>query len=529
MRVQLIHPPAFLNPTALTALRPSLPLGLAYIAGSARAAGHDVSIIDAVGDDPNLIVRIGKVAQLGTPVDGIVAAIAPETQVIGVSAMFTYQWFVVRELIQAIKAARPDVLVVGGGEHFTGLPAVSLEQSPVDILVIGEGEEIFVDLLKRYEAWHADHQHDLSNIGASVCDWAEGLAGTVYRRDDEIVPEERRARILDVDNIPAPAWELFDVKGYDENRLINGVRSGRTMPVLATRGCPYRCRYCSSANAWTTKWVAREPKQVVDEIEGYVETYGATNFPFQDLTAILKRDWILDFCNELIDRDLKITWQLPTGTRCEVIDDEVAALLRRSGSMQLNFAPESGSEEVRKKIAKQMKEESLFNAVKAAVGQGINVTCFFVLGFPRDNVEAYRDTARWAARLAKLGVDDAAVGFFFPIPGTSFFKELEDEGRAELDENLILAPIFVHDRWLTENRNYSVTLSAATLTYWRYRIVWAFYSRAVIFNPKRWLRIVRNFYSGREDSKFDSFLQILKERFITKRAAKVSTPPGNSR
>ena len=78
MRVQLVHPPAFLNPTALTALRPSLPLGLAYIAGSARTAGHDVSIIDAVGDDPDLIVRTGRVARLGTPTDRMVAAIDSE-------------------------------------------------------------------------------------------------------------------------------------------------------------------------------------------------------------------------------------------------------------------------------------------------------------------------------------------------------------------------------------------------------------------------------------------------------------------
>jgi radical SAM superfamily enzyme YgiQ (UPF0313 family) len=521
MRLQLVHPPAYLNPTALTALRPSLPLGLAYIAGSAKRAGHDVTIIDAVGDDPELIVRTGRVARLGTPTDRMVSAIDPETQVVGVSAMFTYQWPIVSELIKSIKIARPDILVVGGGEHFTGLPQVSLEQSPIDILVIGEGEETFVELLNRYAEWLEQHDGEPGDVAAGVSSWADGLASAVYRRDNEIVAEERRDRIRDIDEIPAPAWELFDVKGYDDHRLINGVRSGRTMPVLATRGCPYRCRYCSSPNAWTTKWVAREPKQVVDEIQGYIDTFGATNFPFQDLTAILKRDWIIDFCNELIDRDLNITWQLPTGTRCEVVDDEVAGLLSRSGSMQLNFAPESGSEAVRKKISKQMTEESLFNAVKAAVGQGINVTCFFVLAFPGDEVDDYRETVRWARRLAKLGVDDIAVGFFFPIPGTSFFEELEQGGHITLNEDLILAPIFVHDRWLVEERNFSLTLSARTLTYWRYRVVWAFYARAVIFNPKRWVRIARNLLSGKEDSKFDSFLQILKERFITKRASKV--------
>ncbi|MED5331050.1 MAG: radical SAM protein [Planctomycetota bacterium] len=518
MRIQLIHPPAYLNPTALTALRPSLPLGLAYIVASARKAGHDVSVIDAVGENPTLVVREGPVARLGTATKDIVPQILPETQVVGISAMFTYQWPVVSQLITEIKEARPDLLVVGGGEHFTGLPDESLEGCPADILLLGEGEETFVSLLRRYEKFISKNKEDGVDPAPHVAEWAEGLAGAAYRKDGEIVHEERRARILEIDSIPTPAWDLFDVRGYDDNRLINGARPGRTMPILATRGCPYRCAFCSSPSAWTTKWIARDPKLVVDEIQSYVEEYGASNFPFQDLTAILKRNWIIDFCNELIDRNLNITWQLPTGTRCEVVDEEVATLLKKSGSLVLNFAPESGSAKVREKIRKQMTEESLFGAVEAAVNHRLNVACFFLLGFPGDEVSDYKETIRWAKRLARLGVDDLAVGFFFPIPGTQLYNELKEDGHIELNTDLILAPIFVHDRWLTEDRNFSLALSARTLTWWRFRIVWAFYSRAVIFNPRRWARLIRNFATGYEDSKLDSFLQILKERFITRRA-----------
>ena len=520
MRVQLLHPPAFLNPTALTALRPSLPLGMAYIAAAIRSAGHDVAVIDAVGEAPETIVRLERVARLGLSTADIVARIDPHTRVLGISAMFTYQWPVLREIIDAVRAARPDLLLVGGGEHFTGLPDESLTHHPVDICVIGEGEDTIAELLERYENHLHEHGGHPGVPGERVQEWAGGLAGTAYRRDGEVLHEPRRDRIKDVDAIAPPAWDLLDVQGYDEHRLVNGVRSGRTMPVLATRGCPYRCAYCSSPNAWTQRWYARDPTSVVDEIQRWHETYGATNFPFQDLTAILKRKWIVTFCNELIARDLKVTWQLPTGTRCEVVDAEVAGLLRRSGSLQVNFAPESGSQAVREKVSKNMTEESLFNAVGAAVAAGLNVTCFFVLGFPRDQVSDFKETVRWARKLAKLGVDDVAVGFFFPIPGTRFYNELLADGKLTLDDDLVLAPIFVHDRWLTEDRNYSGSLSARTLTWWRYRIVWSFYSRAILLNPRRWLRIARNFVSGREDSKFDSFLQILKERFITRRAVR---------
>jgi len=521
MRIQLIHPPAFLNPTALTALRPSLPLGLAYIAGSLRAAGHEVSVLDAVGAAPARVVRKGRVAQLGLEVDEIVARLDPQARMIGVTSMFTYQWNVVRELLHAIKRARPDALLVGGGEHFTGLPEFSLKESPVDVLVLGEGEETIVALAKRYEDWTNRNTHDPGVTTLELAEWMiEPLAGTAWRKGGEIVVEERRARMRDVDSIPQPAWDLFDVRGYDENGLVTGIHRGITVPILATRGCPYRCAYCSSPNMWTTKWVARDPKLVADEIEGYVRDYGAANFPFHDLTAILKREWVIDFCKEIVARGLKINWQLPSGTRCEVVDGEVAALLAQSGGWSLNFAPESGSDDVRRKVHKQMTEKSLFGAVDAAVKHGLNTSVFFVLGFPGDRVQDFRATAKWAARLAKAGVDDVAVGFFFPIPGTQFYRELVEQGRLQLTEQVMQAPLFVHDRWLTEDRNFSVGLKARTLTWWRYRIVFAFYLRAVLLNPRRWARLWKNFRSGREDSKLDSFLQILKERFFTRRAAK---------
>jgi radical SAM superfamily enzyme YgiQ (UPF0313 family) len=522
MRIQLIHPPAFLNPTALTALRPSLPLGLAYIAGSLRAAGHEVSVLDAVGEAPDRVVRKGRVAQLGLEVDEIVARLDPRARLIGVSSMFTYQWKVVKELLVAIKKARPDALLVGGGEHFTGLPEFSLQEAPVDVLVLGEGEETIVALAKRYEDWTHRNAHDPGVTLVDLEAWLgeAPLSGIAWRRGGKVVLEERRARVRDVDGIPLPAWDLFEVKGYDSNGLVSGIHCGITVPILATRGCPYRCAYCSSPNMWTTKWIARDARLVADEIEGYVRDYGATNFPFHDLTAILRRDWVIEFCKEIIGRGLKINWQLPSGTRCEVVDSEVASLLAQSGGWSLNFAPESGSEDVRKKVHKQMTEKSLFGAVDAAVEHGLNTSVFFVLGFPGDRVQDFRETRRWAARLAKAGVDDLAVGFFFPIPGTQFYRELVAQGRLELTEEVTQAPLFVHDRWLTEDRNFSVGLKARTLTYWRYRIVFAFYLRAVLLNPRRWARLWKNFRSGREDSKLDSFLQILKERFFTRRAAK---------
>ena len=97
------------------------------------------------------------------------------------------------------------------------------------------------------------------------------------------------------------------------------------------------------------------------------------------------------------------------------------------------------------------------------------------------------------------------------------------EGEADLNDDLLLAPIFVHNSVLKEKNNYSHSLPARTLTYWRYRAVWAFYSRAFLLSPRRTARTLWNLVRGREESKFDSFLQILKERFITRRSVKESS------
>ena len=107
---------------------------------------------------------------------------------------------------------------------------------------------------------------------------------------------------------------------------------------------------------------------------------------------------------------------------------------------------------VRAKVAKQMSEKSLFNAVHAAVKHKLNTSVFFVLGFPGDQVADFKETLKWARRLARAGVEDLAVGFYFPIPGTRFYKELQSRGKAVLTDELMMAPIFVHDRWLTEDR-----------------------------------------------------------------------------
>ncbi len=505
MKVTLIHPPVYINKHGLTALRPSLPLGLAYVAAVLRDDKHVITVVDALGMAPEQMIADGDIWRLGLTPAEIIARIPADTQAIGITSMWSYSWPIVRELIHALRAAFPKVAIVCGGEHFTAVPDLSMEQAPIDFLVLGEGEETAVALFRALELG-LDHTV---------------IAGIAFRTaDGKVQKNPRRDRIKNVDELPWPAWEYFDIEAYSSNRLVSGIYYGKTVPILATRGCPYQCTYCSSPNMWTTRWYARSAKDVVDEIESYHRTRGATNFPFQDLTAILKRDWVVDFCREVEQRNLKITWQLPAGTRSEIIDEEVARLLVRSGCRSLNFAPESGSERTRKHMKKMLTDEKLFRAVHASVKAGLNVGAFFVLAYPTDEKEDMQATVRLAAKLGRAGIDDVSAGFFFPLPSTEITRQLEQEGKVQYTDAFLKLPIYVHNKFLSEDRKFCDAFTARQLTRWKYKVVAAFYLNSFLFRPGRVFRILWNFVRGKETSKMESFLQETVRKFrLRKRKA----------
>jgi radical SAM superfamily enzyme YgiQ (UPF0313 family) len=509
MKVTLIHPPVYINKNGLTALRPSLPLGLAYIAAVLRDDKHTIHVIDALGLAPEQMVPDGDIWRLGLTPEQIVERIPADTRAIGLTSMWSYSWPIVRELIHKVKAAFPNVPIVCGGEHFTAVPDLSMEQAPIDFLVLGEGEETAVALFRALELG-LDHTV---------------IPGIAFRTADGTTQKNpRRDRIKNVDEIPWPAWEYFDIEAYSSNRLVSGIYYGKTVPILATRGCPYQCTYCSSPNMWTTRWYARSPKDVLDEIEKYHRLYGANNFPFQDLTAILKREWVVEFCSEVERRNLKITWQLPAGTRSEIIDEEVASLLVRSGCRSLNFAPESGSERTRKHMKKMLTDEKLFRAVHASVKAGLNVGAFFVLAYPTDEKEDMQASVRLAARLGRAGIDDVSAGFFFPLPSTEITRQLEKEGKIKYDDAFLKLPIYVHNKFLSEDRKFCDAFTARQLTRWKYKVVAAFYLNSFLFRPGRVLRILWNFVRGRETSKMESFLQETLRKFRLRKKTQPRAP-----
>ncbi|PYM20166.1 MAG: hypothetical protein DMD78_22270 [Candidatus Rokuibacteriota bacterium] len=503
--IALVNPPGIKTFSGLQMHTPNPPLGLAYVAAALREAGFAYRVIDATGAALDAVSpypdRTDFMMQ-GLTVDETVRRIPAEADVIGVSCMFSTLWPLTHRVAVAIREKFPRALLVLGGEHGTAVPEHVLATSPFDVVVLGEGEETFVELLRARQAGRP--------LGA--------VKGIAYRDNGRVATTGLSERRRDVDAIAPPDWASFPIGEYIDRHQTNGINLGRSMPILGTRGCPFQCTFCSNPAMWTQRWIARNPRLLADEMERYAREYGVTNFDFQDLTAIVKRQWIVDFCRELIGRNLNITWQMPSGTRAEVFDAEVADLLYRSGCRALAFAPESGSPEILKAVKKQVDLAHMLAAMRAAVRRGLKLSCFIVIGFPDDTPGTLRQTLRLIRRMAVLGVYDVAVSKFVPYPGSALFRRLQHEGKLELDDAFFVSPM---DFYTAKAPSYADGVSSRRL-YWTMLWMFAnFYVISFALRPWRVARALgRALLTGREETRYAKwFVDVLFTRRRWRRLA----------
>ena len=503
--IALVNPPGIKTFSGLQMHTPNPPLGLAYVAAALREAGFAYQVIDATGaalDAVSPYPDRSDFMMQGLTVEETVRRIPADADVIGVSCMFSTLWPLTHRVADAIRARFPRALLVLGGEHGTAVPEHVLATSPFDVVVLGEGEETFVELLRARAR------------GAPLAE----VKGIAYRENGRVMTNGLSERRKDVDAIPPPDWASFPIREYIDRHQTNGINLGRSMPILGTRGCPFQCTFCSNPGMWTQRWIARNPVQLADEMERYVREFGVTNFDFQDLTAIVKRQWIVDFCRELIRRDLGITWQMPSGTRAEVFDAEVADLLYRSGCRALAFAPESGSPEILKAVKKQVDLGHMLASMKAAVRRGLKLSCFIVIGFPDDTPATLRQTLSLIRRMAVLGVYDIAVSKFVPYPGSALFRRLQQEGKLQLDDEFFVSPM---DFYTAKAPSYADAVSSRRL-YWT--MLWMFVNFYVISFALRPWRVARALgralLTGREETRYAKwFVDVLFTRRRWRRLA----------
>lgn len=500
MQICLVRSP-ILVPKSHPIVQFTPPLGIAYLAGTLREAGFGVQVVDGLGEALDERHPADNDCFLyGLHPNEVVARITDDTQIIGVSAAFSFEWPTCRDLIGRIRKRFPSALIIGGGEHITALPELSLSESALDIAVLGEGEEVLLNIVK---ARHAGAS-DLSTI-----------TGIVYKTGaGEIRRTGTHGRIRNIDDISIPAWDLIPIEEYLDRGMGFGVHRGRSMPVLASRGCPYQCTFCSSPQMWTTRWIPRNPDRLLDELEHYQRRYTVTNFDFYDLTAIVKKSWIVEFCHKIEQRGLKFTWQLPSGTRSEAIDGEVAPLLYLSGCRNLSYAPESGSPSVLERIKKRINPEHVLDSIRSSVDAGINVKCNLIIGFPGETYKEIAETFCFVAKLAMAGAHDLSIWVFSPYPGSELFEQLRTAGAIRMDERYYDDLRSYADT--TRTKSFTDTVPSHMLKLLRRSGTVLFYVVAWFRRPWRPFVIVWNVIKGTHESRSELALSTILKRFRMK-------------
>jgi tRNA A37 methylthiotransferase MiaB len=472
------------------------PLELACLAAVLEQAGYAVRVIDAYGEAPNRAVEIAgtRLNTLGLTADEIARAVPRETQVVGVACMFSQDWLYAKSVIAAVHAAVPHAKIIVGGEHATADPAHVLRTArAVTACALGEGEVTVVEFA------------DAVLRGRDL----RAVAGLVLRGEDGAPARTApRARVRAIDDLPWPAWHLVPTLSmYLENHFGFEEQNRRAMPMLATRGCPYRCTFCSSPTMWGTSWFARDPRKVVEEIKRYVERYRIEHVEFYDLTAVVARDWILEFSRLLEAEHLEITWRLPSGTRSEALDEEALEAMVRSGCEAIVYAPESGSPRTLARIKKMVEPARMLRSMRAAVRTGMHVRAHFIMGMPGQTLGEIGESYAFIAKMAWVGAHDVTAFFFYPYPGSEMHRDLVAKGRIDPTspayDELLAGACFTDFKNV---QSWSEYFSPGAVRLLCVGAMGLFYSLSFLLRPLRWAQSFARVSRGRPFTWLERFV-----------------------
>jgi len=413
MRVTLINPNICMQKGDFFGTGiPYLPMSLAWVAGSLRS-NHDIMVIDAFGENPMHFRTEGKLHIQGLTIPQILERVPKDTEAICVYAAKVVAFTVTKDIVRALrKEFQVPIIIL---ENTQSVVAYSLKvagkeflDAGADYCLIGESENRIEKLLVAIREKKTP-----------------AFDGILYRKDGKDVLIDKKEYIMNLDELPFPAWDLFPLQNYWKLGYAHGPMQGKYVPLLTSRGCPYGCKYCVVPETNARRWRFRSPKNVVDEIEHWVKTLGVTEFHFEDLNPTVRKERITEMSKEIIARNLKISWKIVAGTKVETMDKDTVTWMAKAGCTYISISPESGSPAVLKLMDKPFNHELALDLVRHMHKQGITTQACFVLGFPGEKPEDLQLTRKYVRKLVRAGIDEVALFVMTPIPGSNQFSALD--------------------------------------------------------------------------------------------------------
>lgn len=363
------------------------PMGLAYLAASIKKAGiAKVEIIDAAA------LEYGE-----KELKEHLARTKPD--IVGISIL-TPMYLRAKETIDIAKETLSNVKIIVGGPHVTVFPEITLQENPkIDIAIFGEAEDTIIEVISALKENKA----------------LSGIKGTAYREDGKIRLNEKRALCLDIDSIPLPARGLLPMQKY-----VPAPTYFKRLPsylILASRGCPFNCAYCSKVSGKIYR--KHSVERIMQEIDILISQYGAMDIIFRDDTFTVDKEHITKLCNAMIEKGInkKIEWSCMT--RVNLVDSKLLKLMRQAGCWSIHYGVESGSQRLLDLIDKGITIQQVKDAFKWTREAGIEIKAFFMLGLPTETKEESLQTIAFSK-----AIDPDWVQFTVtvPYPGTKLFE-----------------------------------------------------------------------------------------------------------
>lgn len=367
------------------------PLGLAYVAAAARAAGATVEAIDAY-----------SLGMSGQELERRIAAFAPD--LVGISIL-TPQWADALKVAELTKAVNPGILTVAGGPHVTALPEAVVAGAGVDVAVIGEGEDAIQDICRAMAAGD-----DLKEV-----------AGLALAGDGAPLRTPPRPYIRDLDRLAFPAHDLLPEPTF-YNPYPSWGKKGNFSSIISGRGCPYRCCFCDVTSQQGKQYRLRSAANIVEEMEWLNRDFNVTMFSFRDPSMFCNRRRLMEIHQLIKEKQLDVVWTC--NGRANEVDAELLKALQEAGCRRIQFGIEVGNAKMLKDI-KGLTKAQVARAVTETGRAGIAAHGYFMFGFLEETPDTIEETIDFAL---ELDLDSASFAVMVPFPGTKEFDLYQQEG-----------------------------------------------------------------------------------------------------
>lgn len=361
------------------------PLGLGYIGAYLVREGHEVRLLDmALKGSKSLEAEM---AEFGPDVTGIT----------GLSS----QYGAVKECAEIAK--RHSKLVIFGGVHASAISSFILEDcKDIDVVCKGEGEIALSSLLLEGKP--------------------DGLPGLYYRSDGGIKGASPQ-RITSLSELPHP-WSFLTLSDYDGN-MINGIlkpRGRQSVSVISSRGCPYRCSFCSASQAQGRQIRLRSADDIISELEE-LHLQGVQEVQFMDDNFTFYNEHAESICDAISRSGLEMYWTLPNGIRADRVNTRLLRKMKDTGCYYFGIGIESGSEKVLRMMHKELSLDKAKETIRECDRLGIVTQGFILVGYPEETKDDLRKTLNYI-RSSKL--DRVSINQVMLYPGSELFDRVCD-------------------------------------------------------------------------------------------------------